>query len=317
MIDHPFLFHFPLSMGANLLPLEIMKYLSRKKLGSYPTVGVVISITMALFVIGLFGLLIMYSIELERAIRKNVKLQVYLNSTLTTPQRLQLERKLLAMPFIAKESIDNKLLFISKEEAAEKFIQQTGEDFTKFLGDNPLKDAYLIPIDPSYHSTTAINKIKKEIEKDAGVFQVAYVEDLIDSINKNIKNISLILVGIACLLLLTVVLLINNTMRIALFSQRFLIRSMQLVGAKQWFIQRPFLTRAAFLGIVSGALAMTVLYLSVRYAQNKIEDITLLHNEQQFLYLTGCVISTGILIAVISTYYSIRKYLRLSLDELF
>lgn len=294
-----------------------MKYSSRKKLGSYPTVGVVISITLALFVIGLFGLLIIYSMQMERVVRDNVKMQVYLNSNLTETQRLQVETKILSMNFVNKGPDTKGIEFISKEEAAKKFIQETGEDFTKFMGDNPLKDAYLVSIDPSFHTTASIEKVKKDIEKINGVFQVSYVEDLIESINQNIRKISLILLGIASLLLLTVILLINNTMRIALFSQRFLIRSMQLVGAKQWFIQRPFLLRAAALGVVGALLSITFLYSAIHYAQREIEDLALLHNQQQFMYLAGSMVLAGLVIAVISSYLSIRKYLRLSLDELF
>lgn len=294
-----------------------MKYSSRKKLGSYPTVGVVISITLALFVIGLFGLLIIYSVQMERVVRDNVKMQVYLNSNLTETQRLQVENKILSMNFVNKVGESKGIEFISKEDAAKKFIQETGEDFTKFMGDNPLKDAYLVGIDPSFHSTGAIEKIKKDLEKVNGVFQVSYVEDLIESINQNIRKISLILLGIASLLLLTVILLINNTMRIALFSQRFLIRSMQLVGARQWFIQRPFLFRAAILGLLGAFLAIVFLYAAIQYAQREVEDLALLHNQQQFIFLAGTMLVAGLVITVISSYLSIRKYLRLSLDELF
>jgi cell division transport system permease protein len=304
-------------MPLNSLPLVLMKYTSRKKLGSYPTFGVVLSITLALFVTGLFGLLIIYSIQLERVVRDNVKMQVYLNTNLAETQRLQVENKIISMNFVNKTGDTKGIEFISKEEAAKKFIQETGEDFTRFMGDNPLKDAYLVSIDPSFHTAAAIEKIKKDLEKVNGVFQVSYVEDLIESINQNIRKISLILLGIASLLLLTVILLINNTMRIALFSQRFLIRSMQLVGAKQWFIQRPFLLRAAALGTTGALLALAFLYSAVQYAQREIEDLVLLHNQQQFMYLAGSMLLTGLLIAVFSSYLSIRKYLRLSLDELF
>jgi cell division transport system permease protein len=294
-----------------------MKYSSRKKLGSYPTVGVVISIALALFVIGLFGLLIIYSQQLEKVVRENVKMQVYLKSNLTETQRLQIENKLLSMKFISGQGTEKGIEYISKQDAAKKFIGETGEDFTKFIGDNPLKDAYLIRIDLAFHSKSQMEGIKKEIEKTNGVFQVFYVEGLIESINKNIQKIALILLGLVLLLLLTVILLINNTMRIALFSQRFLIRSMQLVGAKQWFIQRPFLLRAALLGIIGAGVAIASLYGITQYAQSEIEDLVLLHNQEQFLTLAGVMALLGLFIAVFSSYLSIRKYLRLSLDELF
>lgn len=292
-----------------------MKYTSHRRIGSYPSIGVVVSITLALFVIGLFGLLLMYSTQLEKVVRDNVKMQVYLNSGLTETQRNQIESKLRSMNFVS--SGNDNMTFISKEEAAKKFISETGEDFTQFLGENPLKDAYLIRIDPSYHSKTEIENLKKEIEKINGVFQASYVEGLIESINQNVRKAGLILLGLVALLVFTVVLLINNTMRIALFSQRFLIRSMQLVGARQWFIQKPFLLRAGGLGFLGAAIAIGTLYAVVRVAQSEVEDLVLLHDNLQFMILAGTIAVLGITIAVLSSYLSIRKYLRLSLDELF
>jgi cell division transport system permease protein len=305
------------NLGSNALPLALMKHSSSKKLGSYPTTGVVLSITLALFVIGLFGMLLLYSQQLERVVRDNIKLQIYLKTTLTETQRLQLENKLLSMNFVNKSVANKGIEFVSKEEAAKRFIQETGEDFTKLIGDNPLKDAYLVTIDPSYQSKAKMDQIKKELENTNGVFQVFYVEDLIESINRNIRKVGFVLAGLAILLVITVILLINNTMRIALFSQRFLIRSMQLVGARQWFIQRPFLLRAGLLGLLAAFLALTGLYAVTHYAQRQVEDLALLHSPKQFLWLGVMLFIVGFFMAVLSSYFSIQKYLRLSLDELF
>jgi Cell division protein len=239
---------------------EQPKFKVRKKtLGSYPYLSVVFSITLALFVIGVFGALVIYSKELERAVRENVKIQVFLKSQVTESQRLQIEKNLSSRYFISKVSKENALQFVSKDEAAKQFIEETGEDFKKFLGENPLRDAYLVRIDEQYHDTTSLKKIKSEVEKLSGVYQVYYVDNLIESINQNITKIGLILMGLVGLLLLTVVLLINNTLKLALFSQRFLIRSMQLVGAKRWFIQQPFILRAALHGLISGMIASGLL----------------------------------------------------------
>ncbi|MBL7857064.1 MAG: ABC transporter permease [Cyclobacteriaceae bacterium] len=288
----------------------------KKKLGGYPAIGVVISITLALFVIGLFGLLVLYSQQLEREVRNNIKLQVYLKSNVTETQRLQIENKLLSMNYVNNES-GTGVSFVSKDEAAKKFIAETGEDFTRFLGENPLRDAYLVRIDPSFHSKTEIEKIKSEINKMNGVFQVYYVEGLIESVNSNVTKIGLLLLGLILVLLLTVVLLINNTLRLALFSQRFLIRSMQLVGAKRWFIQRPFLYRAAAYGLLGGALAGGILWALSDYAQRSIEDLSLLHNQQYFLLLLSALLVAGLIIAVLSSFFAMRRYLRMSLDELY
>lgn len=290
---------------------------SRKKLGSYPSVGVVISITLALFVTGLFGLLIISSQELERLVRENIKLQVYLKNGLTDTQRTQVEKKLEQLPYINKTLSEKPVVFISKEEAAKKFIAETGEDFNQFLGENPLHDAYVLTIDPAYHTKRSMEKISAELEKMNGVFEVFYVEGLIESINKNVSRLGIILAAIIALLLVTVVLLINNTLRLALFSQRFLVRSMQLVGARKWFIQRPFLFRSLAYGALSGLLATAGIWLLVNYANQNIEELVLIQNKDRMIVLSAGLVALGMLVAITSSYFAIRKYLKMSLDELY
>ena len=289
----------------------------KKKLGTYPSLSVVLSITLALFVIGVFGLLLIYSKELERAVRENVKVQVYLKNHIAEAQRLQIEKNLSTRYFLARNKTAQSIQFVSKEEAAKQFIQETGEDFQKFLGENPLRDAFVVSIDPAYHDKISMAKIKTEVEQISGVFQVYYIENLIESINKNVTKIALILLGLATLLLVTVVLLINNTLRLALFSQRFLIRSMQLVGAKRWFIQQPFLLRASLHGLASGLIASGLLVATISFANQRIEDLDLIQNTNRIIVLLGSLLIMGIVVAVLSTYRAVKKYLKLSLDELY
>ncbi|MBX2945652.1 MAG: permease-like cell division protein FtsX [Cyclobacteriaceae bacterium] len=292
----------------------MQKIYAKKKLGNYPYAGVIASITLALFVTGLFGMLIIYSQELERLVRESIRVQVYLKNGLTEPQRLQVEKNIEALPFVSK---NESITFVSKADAATKFIAETGEDFTKLLGENPLHDALLVTIDPAYHEAEKMKTIQAELEKMSGVFQVFYVESLIESINRNVTKLGLLLVGIVVVLLIAVVLLINNTIRLALFSQRFLIRSMQLVGAKRWFIQRPFLLRALIYGLVAGLLASAGLWALIDYANRQIEDLAVLLNTERLFFLVGLLLLTGMFVAAISTYFSIRKYLKMSLDELY
>jgi cell division transport system permease protein len=289
---------------------------NKKKLGGYPAIGVVFSITLSLIVMGIFGLLLIYSQELEQQVRQNIRVQVYLKSNVTENQRLQIENKLVSQDYVSKENGPG-VVFISKDDAAKKFIEETGEDFVDFIGENPLRDAYLVSIAREYHSLAKIEAIKKEIQGMNGVFQVFYVEGLIESVNSNVTKIGLILLGLITVLLVSVVLLINNTLRIALFSQRFLIRSMQLVGAKKWFILRPFLVRASGYGLLAGMLAAALLWSLSNYAQRKIEDLSILHNQDQFLALVALLLISGIVVAVLSTFFSIRRYLKMSLDQLY
>lgn len=285
----------------------------KKKLGGYPATGVVISTTLALFVIGLFGLILIYSNQFEAIVRKNISFKVYTKSSLSETQRQQVRQSLAAKDFVSKG--EQAIVFVSKEEA-EKDLAHLGE-FKEVLGDNPFKDMFLVRIDPAYHDTTSLNKIKVELENLSGVFDAEYEKDFLDDINTNFTKISFFLVGIDAVLLITVILLINNTLRLALFSQRFLIRSMQLVGAKKWFIQRPFLLRAALYGALAGLLAGGFLFLLTNYAYNKIEMLEQLHNEKLFMMLLSSLLVIGAFIAVMSTYVSIRRYLKMSLDELY
>jgi cell division transport system permease protein len=287
----------------------------KKNLGSYPYLSVVLSITLALFVIGVFGSLVIYSKELERLVRENVKIQVYLKNQITENQRGQIEKSIASKAFISKN--ESAIQFISRDQAAKEFTEETGEDFKKFLGENPLRDAFLVKIDENFHDIENMKKIKEEVEKIGGVYEVYYVENVVDSINKNITKIGFILMGLVALLLFVVVLLINNTLRLALFSQRFLIRSMQLVGARSSFIQRPFLIRAGIHGFVAGIFAISLLIGLLILATRKVEDLAIIQNNDRLIILLGTLVFIGILVAVASTFRAVSKYLKLSLDELY
>jgi cell division transport system permease protein len=287
---------------------------NKKKLGGYPALGVVTSITLALLVLGMFGTLIIYSNQFGKIVRDNLNIVVYLKSTLKETQRAQLERTISAKKFVAPG--ERSLVFVSKEDAEKDLIKKIG-DYKEILGENPLKDAYIIKIDPAFQDTTSLKKIKTELQSTNGVLEAVYEKHLFDEVNKNFTNISIVLLILAVLLIAINFLLVNSTLRIALFSQRFLIRSMQLVGAKKWFIQKPFLVRALGYGLLSGVIASLLLWLLSSYAQQKITEITLLHNEQQFLSLLIILSVMGIIVATISTFFSIHKYLKMSLDELY
>lgn len=289
----------------------------KKKLGSYPFVSVVFSITLALFVVGLFGILIIHTEELARLVKENVKIQVYLKNQLLEKEVKAIEKILAESDFILKDKSTNPLIFVSKEQAAKQFIKDTGEDFQKFLGENPLRDAYLVAVDPAFHSKEKLTAIKTHLEKVDGVFQVYYVESLIESINKNIAKIGLVLLGLASILLIVVVLLINNTLRLALFSQRFLIRSMQLVGATRTFIQGPFILRAMLHGALAGLISCGMLWGVIELGHRKIEELQLIENQERILILLASLLALGIFVAVISTWRAVQKYLKLSLDELY
>lgn len=289
----------------------------KKKLGSYPFLSVVFSITLALFVLGLFGVFFLLTNNLTRKIQDNIEVQVYLNKNLTESEKIQIQKTLADKEFVAKKENTAQLSFISRDEAAKAFIEETGEDFKQFIGDNPLRDVIVLKIAPGYQETERLAAIRAEIENIRGVFEVVYLDNLVDSINKNLAKIGLVLIGFAAVLFVAVVILINNTIKLALFSQRFLIRSMQLVGATAGFIQRPFLWRASWYGLVAGLIATSLLYALLQYGNAKVEDLASLQNPKELLILAACLLVIGVMAGFASTYRAIKKYLKMSLDELY
>ncbi len=289
----------------------------KKKLGHFPYFSVLFSIVMALFVIGVFGLLLIYSGELEKQIRRNVQVQVYLRNPVTESQRAQVIKTIESRPYTSTSGTEPDIRFISKEDAARRFIQETGEDFQTFIGDNPFRDALLVRIDAAYHDPARMREVKADLEKIAGVFQASYAENTIASIQKNVRRISLVLVGLAFMLLVTVVLLIHHSLRIALFSQRFLIRSMQLVGATRFFIQKPFLARASWHGFIGGVVACSLLSGVIYLANHQVEDLKVIENRELIAMLFAGILILGVVVCVLSTFGAVRRYLRMSLDDLY
>ena len=210
-----------------------------------------------------------------------------------------------------------QVTLVTKEEAAKQFVEATGEDFTDFLGDNPLRDIQTVKIKGDYQALDSLKMVKREVEAMRGVFEVEFEESLIDSINKNLTRIGFILLGIAIFALIVVIILINNTIKLALFSQRFLIRSMQLVGATSSFIQRPFLVRSVLYGLFAGVFASGIIYASTVYLNSMIEGLKELQDVNGFLILFGVILLIGMLVGYLSSLRAIRKYLKMSLDELY
>jgi len=272
---------------------------------------------MALFVIGVFGVLILHGQRLTELIKQNLEVNIYLTRDAGENEKIKINKTLLSKDYLLFVENEPQIAFISKDEAAKNFIKETGEDFQKFLGENPLRDSYTIKIKPELYSHKQLEDIKNDIENITGVYEVNYQESLISSINENLAKISLILIGLATLLILIVIILINNTIKLALFSQRMLIRSMQLVGATGSFIRGPFLFRSLFHGFVAGLLASGLIIVLLQYTYERIEGLNALLEMNKLFAFLGFVVIMGMLISYFSTFYSIRKYLQLSLDELY
>jgi cell division transport system permease protein len=289
----------------------------KKVLGHFKFGSVLFSTTLSLFILGLFGVILIQAKTLTSIIRENIEIQVFLNKNLEQSQLKSIRNNLSKRSFILTKNDTLALKFISDKEAAATFIESTGEDFTKFLEDNPLRDSYVISIAEEFQTSEQIAEIVKELKNIPGVFEVSFMTDLVDSINKNLFKVSLVLGGFILILVITVVMLINNTIRLALFSQRFLIRSMQLVGATRGFIRKPFLIRALVFGMIAGVISSVTLLLLIQYAQSNIEGFALLQNHGMLFFLFILLIISGGILSLFSTLRAVNKYLNMSLDELY
>ena len=289
----------------------------KRKLGSFPFLSVIFSITLSLVVMGTFGIAFIYLKTLTSIVQSNVEVQVYLDKSISDHDVKRLEKIMTTRPYIRSEGTIENIKFVSKETAAEIFVKDTGEDFTKFLGDNPLRDAFSLKITNQYQSVDSLKSIEKDLRRLSGVYEVVFQESLVASINKNLRKIGIFLLGMTIILLVAVIVLINNTIRIALFSQRFLIRSMQLVGATKRFIRWPFLKRSLIYGLISGVLASGIIFSLIQFTQYQIDDLNKLYSQEPLFILFVILIFLGLLISYFSTLSSMRRYFKISLDELY
>lgn len=288
-----------------------------KRIGSYPQWSVITTVAITLFMIGLFSLLALYAGKLTEILKASIDVQVYTQNNLSQEDSLKLQDKLLNCRFIDKKNEKAQYTYTTKEEAAKRMIEASGEDFIAFLGENPLRNAYSLQLQEQFHSKEQLKIVKAELESIDGVFEVAYTESFIYEINQNISRIGIIIIVLIIISLLTVIVIINNAIRLALFSQRFLIRSMQLVGATSFFIKKPFLWRATLQGVIGGLLAILLLSSLLIFTHAQIPELNILTDWLNIGLVYSSLVIGGFVICSISAYIAVTRYLAMSLDELY
>ncbi len=288
-----------------------------RKLGNYPSLMIIISLTAALFLVAFSGWIALTTKQFLLNIKQNLEIQVYLDKSISVQQRDSVRQVINLKKYISTTNEDNTIKFISKESTAERVFKEISEDYKSLLGENPYRDAFSIKIKEEYLTEQSLKNIKTDLEQINGIFEADYAKDYVDKINSNANKAYLFITSIVILLLIAIVILINNTIRLALYSQRFIIHSMQLVGATDWFIQKPFLWRGAMQGLVSGLLAAGFLMIFQNIANSEIEALASLHDLSKMLFLSIGVVILGILIGLVSTFQAMYKYLRTDLDDLY
>ncbi len=289
--------------------------LTKKKWGSYPSVSVIFNISVALSVAGFLGLLFLFAEELSVALRENLEVKVYLKKDLSEPESIKIRDKIAEMPFVRYENGQPALRYVSGADAEKMLIEKTGEDFKQILDFNVLPGTYFVKIKQEYSDKIAFEEVKNSFLKTEGVTEVVREEAALSEINNNLEKIALVMLFFTFIFALASAVLIDNAVRLALYSQRFLIRSMQLVGAEANFIRKPYLQNAALNGIlasISATIMVFILNLLLTYIT---EDIVLPF--YKFVGLTFVLIILGIGISTASTFWAVNKYLKKSLEDLF
>ncbi len=290
---------------------------TKKKVGTYPGGMILFSLTLALFLIGFCGLLAIQSKRLVTFIRENYEVRVFLDKDIDPAKMKTLAGALAERPYVLKTNGTAQISLVTKEVAAKEFIAETKEDFSKFLGENPLRDSYRIKLNEAYFDETKLLGVKEDLETIGGVFEVVYQENLVDSINRNITKIYILMSVFAVVLLFIIVVLMNNTIRLALHSQRLLIRSMQLVGATNAFITRPFLGRGVMQGLMAGGIAVVLLLIALQVAVHNLPELAAFQEPEKIAMVLAVIVGLGVLIGFISTFQAVHRYLGLTLDELY
>lgn len=270
-----------------------------------------ISTTLVLLLLGLVVFFVLAAHNLSIYVRENINFSVLISDDMKEADILKLQKRLDKEPFVKQTE------YISKKQALKEQTEAIGTDPEEFLGYNPFTASIEIKLHSDYANSDSIAKIEKLIKKNTNIQEVLYQRELIDLVNENIRNISLVLLTLAVVLTLISFALINNTIRLAIYSKRFLIHTMKLVGASWGFIRRPFLRRNIWSGVLAGIMADAILmgtaYWLVSYEPELIRVIT----PEVMLLVSGSVLVFGIIITFLCAYLSINKYLRMKASTLY
>lgn len=275
------------------------------------SVTVVMSLSLVLFLLALVGWVFINARLIVNHVKENVGFQVYLKEDAPQPEIDKLKKTIDAATYIKSAT------YKSKEEAAEEMKQKTGDDFVTFLGFNPLPSSINANIKAEYANPDSLAWIEKEIASEKIVREVVYQKVLVENINKNTQKISAIILFFSALLIIIAVALINNTIRLSIYSKRFLLKTMYLVGATQSFIRKPFIINGVINGVIAGIIADILVVVFIIASNKFIPELLVVQNPNYLLILFLVTILLGILISGLSAALSVRKYLRLKAEDLY
>jgi cell division transport system permease protein len=271
----------------------------------------ILGVTLVLFFLGIIGWLVINANKVASHFKENVTISAYLRGDLNPKDSAVLVQYIGTKPYMKEYT------YVTKEMAKAKYLSDGNKDWDKILTENPLPNSIDFKVKSEYLNTDSLNVIKADIQAQTYVSEVDYPAELVDKMGKNLRYVSIGLLILAIILSIVVIILIDNTIKLAMFSNRFLIKTMQMVGATRWFIAKPMNIRAVINGAVSGLIAVVAVWLLVMLAENYIPWLHALHDNSTLFILFLALIMLGIFITVFSTHRSVLKYLRMKLDDLY
>lgn len=271
----------------------------------------ILGVTLVLFLLGIIGWSVINANKMGDYFRENVEVRAYLRGDMNPKDSAVLMQYISAKPYV--RSIE----YVTKEDGKKRYMDEENEDWSRVLDANPLPNAIYFGIKKEYVQLDSLSAIRADLEQQTYISDVGYPEALVGKMNKNLNILNIVLLVIALIIALVVIFLIDNTIRLAMFSNRFLIKTMQMVGATRWFIAKPMNKRAIINGAVSGILASAILYIVVMITENYVNWLKVLHDNNLLFLLFLVLIVLGISITLLSTHRSVIKYLKMKLDDLY
>ena len=288
---------------------SIDSFNKRRLLTSY--FSVIVSITLVLFLLGFFGFLVFSTKKLANHFKEQVTVTILIKDEAKSADIAQLQKTLSVASFV------KSLRFISKDEAAETFSKDIGEDFVSFIGTNPLQNVIDLSLKAEYAEPDRMAEIKRELELNSFVSEVVYDQSLVALIHENVNRIGLITLVFSALFSFVSVLLINASIRLSIYSKRFIIKTMQLVGATRSFIRRPFIRTNVRLGILSAFLAILLFYGALLAIVKSYPEFSILLDNTILCIVFIGILAMGILISWLSTYFATQRFLNLNTNDLY
>jgi cell division transport system permease protein len=271
----------------------------------------ILGVSLVLFILGFWGWMAINANKLSQYFKENVEVRVYLRENITSKDSVAITQYIANKPYVKEYE------YVTKDLARKKFIGDGNEDWKNVLDANPLPASIDFKLKSEFVNSDTLAAIKKDLEQNISVNDVEYPQSLVDKILKNMRPISLYFLIAAIIFTIVVIILIDNTIRLAMFSNRFLIKTMQMVGATRWFIAKPMDIRAVINGALSAILAFIAVFGLVIFLEKQIPELKALRDPYWFTVLCIGLLVIGIFISLVSTHRSVIKYLKMKLDDLY